>query len=100
GGGGRAGGDDIGAGLALAEREARGPTRWVGNAADALGATLAALGEHDRAAALFDRAIEALRSSGAPNVRDPLAHASRLALVRGDRTTARARLADAMKAAH
>jgi tetratricopeptide (TPR) repeat protein/predicted Ser/Thr protein kinase len=89
--------EDLTTALAIAERDAPGSSRWVGLTADALGVTLAALGERDRAAALLDRAIEALRASGTPSVVDALAHASRLALLRGDRTTAKARLAEAVK---
>jgi tetratricopeptide (TPR) repeat protein len=95
----RAAADDLATALAMAEREAPGKTRWVGICADGLGTVLAARGELDRAAPLLDRAIEALRESGGGSVVGPLVHASRLALVRGDRATAKARLEEAEKAA-
>ena len=95
----RAAEGDLTMALGIAERAADGSTRWVALTTDALGATLTALGEYDRARVMLDRAIEASRASGTP-AEDPLAHASRLALLRGDRATAKARLAEAKKAAH
>jgi tetratricopeptide (TPR) repeat protein len=89
---------DLTMALGVAERSAQGASRYVALTTDALGATLTALGEYDRARAMLDRSIESSRASGAP-ADEALAHASRLALLRGDRATAKTRLAEAKKAA-
>ena len=89
---------DLTVALGVAERDTPG-SRWVALTSDALGATLTALGDYGRASAMLERAIELSRQSGTPS-EDALAHATRLALARGDRAAARARLAEAKKAAH
>jgi eukaryotic-like serine/threonine-protein kinase len=75
-----------------------GESTWVGVASAHVGRVLLALGELDRAGELLPRAIDVLRSAGSPEVAASLADAARLALLRGDRAAARARLDEAVKA--
>ncbi|HKE14718.1 MAG TPA: protein kinase [Kofleriaceae bacterium] len=84
--------------LACMERERPGESFWIGFSAAQLGDDLMALGELDRAGALIDRSVSILRSGGSPELAGELGAAARLALVRGDRAAARARIDEAVKA--
>jgi eukaryotic-like serine/threonine-protein kinase len=84
--------------LACMERERPGESYWIGESAAQLGVALMALGELDRAGARIDRSVALMRSAGSPSLAGRLADAARLAVLRGDRAAARARLDEASKA--
>jgi hypothetical protein len=89
--------EDYRAALRIVERAAPGGSNSVARVATALGAVLLELGDVDAAAPYIERGLDASRASRDTTSDAPLMMATRLALARGDRATARQRLAEAFK---